>query len=331
MSKGLENFVLALALVALAACDGQRDGPTTTAEQASAEPVGEAATAPEISRPPPSWQEAANMAYVGIFDEAVVLANGAWEGEPYVEGGASAPRAGLVDDFLLAGDLDGDAADESVVLAWSSGGGSGTFDYVAVLDRDGDGVAFNRATAALGDRVKVRSATIRDGRVIFETVQTGAQDAACCPGQKMRRSFALEGDAMTETSTEDLGRLSLADVPGEWKLVAFGAGEAVPPEVEITVQFSGDTIAGKAACNRYTASVLAGEAPGDLTLSGPLAVTRMMCPPPLMEWEQRYVQALEGLAKYSFQAGKLLLSWRGEDDAGSMMFARVDEDEATAE
>ena len=136
---------------------------------------------------------------------------------------------------------------------------------------------------------------------------------------------------MTETSTQDLGRLSLADVPGEWRQVAFSAAEAVPPEVEITVQFSGDTIAGKAACNRYTASVLAGEAPGDLTLSGPLAVTRMMCPPPLMEWEQRYVQALEGLAKYSFQAGKLLLSLRGEDDAGSMMFARVDEAEATAE
>ena len=314
-----------LVLLALAGCDGQEAGHSAGAERGSEAPTAGPETDSAVRRPAPSWLEAANTAYRGVFDEVFVLTDGQWQGEPYVEGGASAPRAGLAADFLLTGDLDGDAADEAVVLIWSSTGGSGTFDYLAVLDRDADGAAFNRATVALGDRVKIRSAAIQDSRVTLETVQAGAQDAACCPGQKMRRGFALEGETMTETSTEDLGRLSLADLAGEWRLIAFGAGEAVPPDVEITLQFGAGTIAGKAACNRYTGSVQPGDMPGDLSLSGPMALTRMMCPPPLMEWEQRFVRALEGLAKYSFQAGKLVLTWRDDVGGGSLLFAPVAE------
>ena len=125
---------------------------------------------------------------------------------------------------------------------------------------------------------------------------------------------------MTENSTEDLGRMSLADLAGQWKLVQFGLGETVPEDVEITAQFAEGVIAGRAACNRYTGGVTAGEMPGDLSLSGPMALTRMMCPPALMDWEQRYVRALEGLAQYSFQAGKLVLTWRGDDGGGSLLF-----------
>ena len=136
---------------------------------------------------------------------------------------------------------------------------------------------------------------------------------------------------MTENSTEDLGRMSLADLAGQWKLVQFGPGETVPEDVEITAQFAEGVIAGRAACNRYTGSVAAGDVPGDLSLSGPMAMTRMMCQPPLMEWEQRYAQALEGLARYSFVAGKLVLSWRDENGAGSLFFVRVVEAAASPE
>ncbi len=200
-----------------------------------------------------------------------------------------------------------------------------------MLDRDASGAALNRATVPLGDRVKIRSAALEDGRVAVETVQAGPEDAACCPGQKMRRTFTLEGNSMTETSTEDLGRLSLSDLDGEWKLVRFGADEAVPEDVEITAQFADGAIAGRAACNRYTGGVTAGDMPGDLSLSGPMAMTRMMCPPPLMEWEQRYAQALEGLAQYSFVAGKLVLNWRDESGGGSLFFVRVAEATASTE
>ena len=335
MSERLKvHLPVLVLLLALSACGPREGGETPQAsavEQSAAAPVVEPVTTTLATQAAPSWEEAAIAAYTGVFDEAVPLSDGLWEGEPYVEGGASAPRAGLAEGFLLNGDLDGDGAEESVVLLWSSTGGSGTFDYLAVLDRDTNGVVLNRATVALGDRVRIRSATLEDGRVAIETVQAGPADAACCPGQKMRRTFTLEGDTMTETSTEDLGRLSLADLDGEWKLLQFGANETVPEDVEITVQFADGVIAGRAACNRYTGGVTAGDTPGDLTLSGPMAMTRMMCQPPLMEWEQRYTQALEGLAQYSFVAGKLVLSWQDESGAGSMIFVRVAEAPADVE
>jgi heat shock protein HslJ len=313
-----------VATLMLAGCgpQGGNQGAPAAAEAPVAEPPADASV-----QPAPSWQDAANAAYPGVFDEAVVLKGGQWTGAPYVEGGASAPRAGLAGDLLLQGDVDGDAAEEAVVLLWSSSGGSGTFDYVAVLDRDAKGAVSTVAIAPLGDRVKVRSAAIEDGRIVFDVVQAGPGDAACCPGQNVRRTFAVEGKSMTETSTEDRGRMTLSDLAGEWRLVTFGAEETPPPEVQITVRFENGTVAGGAACNRYTGSVREGEMPGEVSLSGPLALTRMMCPPPLMDWEQRYTAALEGLAQYSFVAGQLILSWRNENESGSLHFVRVTEGE----
>jgi heat shock protein HslJ len=310
----------------LAGCGAQNDGASPPAEPpaaVNAAPVAAPVSDAAQTLPAPSWQEAANATYGGVFGEETTMADGLWEGEPFVAGGASAPRAGLVDDFRLSGDLDGDGAEEAVVLLWSSSGGSGTFDYLAVLDRDANGAVINRATAALGDRVKVRAAAIEGGRVVVDAVQAGPDDAACCPGQKMRRTFVLEGEKMTEASTEDQGRLSLADLEGEWKLLRFGPDEALPADVEITLQFQDGAIAGKAACNRYTGGVVPGDMPGTLSLSGPMAMTRMMCPPLLMDWEQRYSAALEGLQQFSFVAGRLVLYWRGDDDAGTLTFVRA--------
>jgi heat shock protein HslJ len=335
MSERLKFHLLILTVSALvlSACgpqEGAENPQATAADQGAKAPVAEPVAPTLVRQAAPSWQEAASATYTGVFDDAIMLRDGIWEGEPYAEGGASAPRAGLADGFLLTGDLDGDATEESLFLLWSSTGGSGTFDYLAVLDRDAGGTALNRATIALGDRVKIRSAAIEDGRVVVETVQAGPEDAACCPGQKMRRTFNLEGSSMTETSTENLGRLSLSDLDGEWRLVRFGA-DAVPEDVEITAQFTDGAVAGRAACNRYTGGVTAGDMPGALSLSGPMAMTRMMCPPMLMEWEQRYAQALEGLARYSFVAGKLVLSWRDESGGGALFFVRMAESTASTE
>jgi heat shock protein HslJ len=329
MSKRPNCFRFLPVLIAITAtgCGPQGGGqvaPATSTIPADEPPAAASVTGQAEAGPAPSWQEAANASYAGVFDEAVVLQDGQWEGAPYAEGGASAPRAGLAADFLLQGDVDGDAAEESVVVLWSSGGGSGTFDYVAVLDRDADGAASNIAIAPLGDRVKIRSAAIDDGRIVFDVVQAGPDDAACCPGQKMRRTFALEGASMTETSTEDQGRLSLSDLEGVWQLFRFDQDEPVPEQVQITLLFQGTTIAGKAACNRFTGSVAEGDMPGELSLAGPLTMTRKMCPPPLMEWEQRFAAALEGLAQYSFVAGKLVLTWQRDEARGSMFFVRAE-------
>ena len=41
----------------------------------------------------------------GIEANPVILEDGIWEGEPYVEGGSSRPRIGLVEDLIVRGDF----------------------------------------------------------------------------------------------------------------------------------------------------------------------------------------------------------------------------------
>ena len=304
----LNAAFMLFAVSALVACGGQ--------EGDQAPSVDTGMPAPELAAGPPTWDEAAQASYSGIAETPVELSGGKWEGEPWVEGGASRPAAGLVTDFRLTGDLNGDGAEEAVFLLWSSSGGSGTFDYLAVLGRDANGLAAALATAALGDRVKVRSADIVEGRIVLEVLQAGPEDAACCPGQMFKRIFALEGGAMNEVSSEDQGRFSVNDLAGNWRLTHFGRDEEVPQGIDINLRFEGDRIGGVAACNNYSGAVIEGESPGELYVAGPIALTRKMCPPPSMEAEQRYLGMLQNIERFSFVAGRLLLSWRSEEPGG---------------
>ncbi len=111
-SRGLLIFLLVMIEVACAP-----SGPADAPEDDSS--VGIPVTAPTLD-------ELSSATYEGLFDYPVTLTDGRYEGEPFVEGGASAPAAGLVEDFLLTCDLDGDGREEAVVLLWESSGGSGT-------------------------------------------------------------------------------------------------------------------------------------------------------------------------------------------------------------
>lgn len=139
----------------------------------------------------------ANATYHGVADGPVRLADGVWEGAPYAPGGASRPRVGLNRDFQLQGDLNGDGTDEFVVLVWTSSGGSGTFDYLAVMALL-DGQAEHLASAPLGDRVRIRDARIEKGEVIIDVTQQGPGDAACCPTQQATRRWRLESGRLVE-------------------------------------------------------------------------------------------------------------------------------------
>lgn len=298
----------ALALLVLIGLPIAGCGPReNSAQPPGSETAAENAGTPAPAREPPGWDEAANASYTGL-DQPVTLSGGRWEGAPYIEGGASAPSAGIAEGFLVSGDLDADGDEESVVLLWTSGGGSGTFDYLAVLERKPDGGVTNRGTAPLGDRVKIRSAAVTQGQLVVETVEAGPGDAACCPGQKLRRSFVLQGDALRETATQDQGRQTIADIAGNWRLTHFGPGEPVPDGVVVTLDIDGAAISGRSACNNYRGSVVEGATPGEISLAGPLIGTRMACPEPQNTAEARYTTALANLRQYSFHLGRLALS-----------------------
>jgi heat shock protein HslJ len=269
----------------------------------------------------PSVPELANASYSGIFEEPLTLVEGKWEGEPFVAGGASRPTAGLVDGFHLTGDLNQDGAEEAVVLLWSSSGGSGTFDYIAIMGYGPEGEVLSLATVPLGDRVQLRSANLLEGRVELDLVQAGAEDAACCPGQKVKNVIVLGEEGQVDITTEDQGRLSLDDLAGNWALTRFSRDEPVSQDFEFTLQFDGKRVGGKAACNVYTARVGKGEGPGEISLARASLMTRMICPTEYMAAEKRYLKTLQMVTSFSFQAGKLMMHWRQGEDAGALVFS----------
>ena len=267
----------------------------------------------------PTAVELANATYTGTGEGPVTLVDGRWEGEPCVEGGASRPSVGLVEDFHLPGDLDGDGQDEAVITLWQSSGGSGTFNYVAVVGRK-NGEIINLGTAAMGDRVQVRSGRIDGGVIIFDVVQQGEGDAACCPAQLATRTWSLADDQLKEGEAKITGKLSLATLTGTgWVLTHLNRNEPIQEGAEVTLDFAEDRVSGKSACNRYSAGVEQGEAPGDLKI-GLAMGTRMACPGELMDLESKYLDALSQVTGFSFLAGKLVLTWEKDGNWSAMMF-----------
>jgi len=308
--------VIALLIVTLAACQ-----PEPPEAQAPVSRTPEPAPTAAARTGPPSLEEAASARYLGTDYSPFTLSNGRWRGEA-TAGGASAPNAGLAGNLFLSGDMDGDGRDEAVVLLYTSGGGSGTFDYVALLARNDAGQVVNTGTVPLGDRVRIREARLEAGTVTLNVIQAGPDDAACCPGQKVERQFALRDGEFIETETIDQGRQTIEDLAGvAWRLDEFRPGGPVPEDVEVTLIFGDGRVAGSSGCNRYTASITTGEQAGSLAIAGPIAGTRMACPPPQDDVETRYLKALESTTGYSFLLGRLAVTWQTEDATGNLIFS----------
>lgn len=304
--------VVIVGSVVLSACSVPEAGK----ESVGAEGIGTGVLPP----PAPTAEELATATYHGILDRPVALVDGQWQGEPFVDGGASRPAVGLAKDFYLAEDLDGDGREETIALLWSSSGGSGTFDYLALMARQ-DGRVVNLGTAELGDRVDIRSYGLEAGRLVLEVIQPGPDDPRCCPGQKMRRIWDWTEEGLTEVSSESLGRLSLGDLEGvEWVLERFAWNEPKIAEPEIALLMRDGTFVGSSGCNRFQAPVSPGELPGDITV-GPIAGTGKTCTEAIDAVEARFLRALESVNRFSFMVGKLVLNWSREDRWDTMVFA----------
>ena len=294
----------------------------TSAEDTAAGPEEAETVAPEAatSVTPPTHEDFANATFDSIGEVPFQLTRGRWEGEPFEEGGASVPTAGLVDDFILQGDLTGDGTDESIALLWTNSGGTGTFSYIAAATREDQGISI-LGTAEIGDRIQVRSGRIVDGRVELDVVQGGPEDAACCPSQLATRNWTLGADGFAEGDPEVTGTLSIEAFGGtEWVLSNFTREEQAPTEPEVTLTVEEGRIAGSSGCNRYFAEVSESDGgPGSLSI-GLAGSTQMMCPDEAMAVEDRFLKQLGGADSYSFLAGKLVINFELGDDYGSMIF-----------
>ena len=253
-----------------------------------------------------------NATYIGIEDHPVTLADGRWEGAPYVEGGSARPAVGLVKNILMEADLDADGSDEIVVVLWQTSGGTGSNMYLAVMKPE-TGSYLNSATALIGDRVKIRAARIEAGAIVLDVLQAGENDPMCCPTMLATRRWVLNGGQLEEMEMQKTGPLSLATLDEtEWRLIRMDPVQELPEDAEVTLNFGGGRVSGKSACNRYSADVRQGERPGTIII-GPAMVTRMACAEPLMEIESRYLAMLSEVESFSFQAGSLALSGQSDD------------------
>lgn len=271
----------------------------------------------------PSMADLKNATYSGIEDGAITLLDGSWQGEPWVEGGAARPGVGLVEDFYLAGDLDGDGRQEAVAVLWQNSGGTGSYTFIAVMNRTDDGIR-NLDTALIGDRVKLRNWKIADGRIMLDVLQAGASDAMCCPGTLATRIWAMEDGRLEEGQIKMTGRLSLAALEGTGWLLTHLDRQTRLENADVTLNFEAGRISGKSACNRYSAHISDGENAGDIDI-GQAMSTRMACPEELMKVEQEYLDALARVSRFSFNMGELTLSGQKKDGgAFSLLFQQVE-------
>ncbi len=138
----------------------------------------------------PTLEQVANASYEGIYEQAVRLTDGSFEGEPFVAGAASRPTVRLLRDLVAFGDLDGDGVDEAAAVLVENSGGSGSFVYLAALALR-DQRAASLDTLRLGDRVRVRSLEVRDGRVRMDLDVHAPGDPVCCPSLELRHEWVL--------------------------------------------------------------------------------------------------------------------------------------------
>ncbi len=107
----------------------------------------------------------------------------------------------------------------------------------------------------------------------------------------------------------------------EWRPITI-LDDAFPDDFEAFIQFRGEgQLTGSSGCNRLTGRY---QIDGDRLTIGPLASTRMACPEPLMEAEQRVHAALGQIA--SFKRDRVDLSLFDADGNTIVTLTQTDAD-----
>jgi len=94
---------------------------------------------------------------------------------------------------------------------------------------------------------------------------------------------------------------------GSWRVTSL-VGQTLPAAAEVTISFAAPNISGKSGCNRYSGSY--SQSAKNLTI-GPIAMTRMACPAPLMDLEAGFSTAISAVTRYDM-AGETLQLFVGD-------------------
>lgn len=116
---------------------------------------------------------------------------------PAAPGSASKITVTLLDRPIVYADLYGDGDLVALGVLAVNTGGSGTFEYLAVV-RKVNGVPQNVATVFLGDRVQVQYVTVGPGTITVDLVQAGPGQPLCCPNELVTRTYRLQGNQLIQ-------------------------------------------------------------------------------------------------------------------------------------
>jgi len=159
-------------------------------------------------------------------------------------------------------------------------------------------------------------------RSVFNVVVSGlvALIAAAIVPSPVSAASCRDGNLLL-ASPEVQGTLSLADLGGAtWRLSRLGRNERVPEGVKVTAVFGDGRVSGSGGCNRYSAAVVETDPQGFSI--GPAASTKMACPDPAGEFEDRYFSALQAANRFGFLLGDLVLHYGKGNARDTMMFER---------
>jgi len=251
-----------------------------------------------------------------IYPHPVELINGHYETAPAIAGAASRETV----DLVKMQDIAGANRESRLLVLVRNSGGSGSLTYAAVMQKT-RAEWNNVATAALGDRARVRAMSMSENQLILDLIVAGPDEPVCCPNMKQRRIYSLDGSSLHLATTRNEGPVSAADLfDTTWRLTHLGRDSPVPDGVEVSAEFTADKISGSSGCNRYFAPVDIKDR-FDVTI-GPAAGTRMMCPPPASDIEVQYLAAIGAVVAFDFAAGDLLLHYKSEDARDALRFIR---------
>jgi len=105
----------------------------------------------------------------------------------------------------VTGDINGDGAEDAVLLLTQSMGGSGTFYYVAVAVKDESGFIGSNALL-LGDRIAPQGVEIRDDVVVVNYAQHAEdQSFADAPSEAVSAYLTLAGAKLMRTDISGMG------------------------------------------------------------------------------------------------------------------------------
>ncbi|MGB5103091.1 MAG: META domain-containing protein [Steroidobacteraceae bacterium] len=233
---------------------------------------------------------------------------------------ATQATATLWEPSVRFGDVDGAAGSEAVAVLSSPAEGGGESVQVAVYGVR-DGALATLGSAAVGAGVQLQGLWLEQGKIRMDVIEPGPEDAAGAPTQVARKTYAMEGGVLKQLTSEVRGVLGLSMLAAnEWLLVEID-GAPLPAGSEAPlVLFEGETVRGFAGCNRFTAPVKETK-PGEIDV-GPGAATKMACPQPEMDLEQKFLTQLDAVNRYGYRAGQLALDWQAGETSGTLLFRK---------